>query len=1510
MTLSNMHMDSPDYFKHLVSTLSPYRLSTEEMDHPLDPTRNVPKGFSSLPRSPMGLAAREGGSDDTIRIVEDNTPLLRQYMDMVDTGAVSRPSPFDWGTGTPEYVSEVLAESFPPQSLPYLNMGAEAQGRSKINVDGTVFAPDGSALPDAPVEMFRGGGGLRRISGDAHGDERVYSTDPLGLKSFDWLDHQFLNETVSLTGDYVGPTMPGSAIELDPVFNWTNRALDPTPDRFLEQEELMAVDVMSQLAQAGQQRELKTIWDEFDDIREELTFFGSTPEPGEPSFVTQARRDPVYDNVRQKIKTMTYRLITSMDYSHPTWFKTNLNDPRARAQGRFGTLAVQPSLDALNSLTGFNLSYEDSQDPTKVAESVDDFADEIMNAVGHRQNIIRSLAVGRPITDEEIDFDAMSLTPTNPMDELKIYDPETGEFRLMEVAEVLASPEYQARAEKYKRDMASRENIHRTLTERPEFGPSISAWHTETWGQSIKHVLKERYDRSEIVRQARTPWGGATQVLHRLATGQEHEDSMDRRQEAIQYSEEAKYISKSRGPKISYMAKGRGTDVIRDYPLHLPPLSDVFAGEEPFLTSYSPMSAAYQPPVTSTWGWWIKPPSERAQASALALMFPHRQSIEEYGNREAEEMRVLGQYLRRNTADEIEEYNDMSAADMLLNQNEKLGYISSVLARYIKQGEAGDDAFYATEPFMKAGLLSRDLTRETYLDAMKSLQEEYTQNLVENAIIYDRVNSPMSTYDTLMVAAMNEGLGTSFININQVNELAFATVLEKDKFSKAERLNILRTWNMAHTTFVKTIEDANADALIAGIDVSNWGNRIPTSHAMSPWEFSGLDSSQKTRDRIFGGGPLAGERASVYLGTINGLYIDNYKKAYPESKDDQIPASPFSLDKPLDWRGMPLPQANAAMRSLVQMWVLNPLEEGQPIQIKNLTGMIDEGMTFLGDLDNLMGDSPEAEARRNVAARALMYIGYFGEITKTNPDVRQHAAAFGFTDQELIASDLIMTQAARNNPNLGVFEMDVMMDPSNAMDMISAVTDETRKLYKLLSTVYDGSGGELFDRDIQKMFMGTLSDLEHIPWSYSTEWITTYLTEPGSNGRTKYQTLEGKMNSMRISLYEDTDTALQGIANMLGTNVKKLEDDDSKLFRGFFSRESWAAIKAQGVPGYNLAALTIMKTYGLDLRTRQRMGMLLYGARTEMDTQTIDGLVTTANKITTQDSRIEVMGIDRGNQQPIVASSKIDRDIIAKAQLTLAEKDGKSTGEWIGHQWSTSTPENGMLGWVDWLNERDTGFMVGLRDNFDPRMAEYQPIMTLMPGNTVEEREQSFISLRDRAMAATVRSYISPEVLATYNKRGDGTQKDGMYTPKRVDIHLDVLRRMMLDPAWPDRPYTKDGPTKHFQKGLYVDNDGGMGTFGGELVEGTEDTYVYFQATQVSAMNGRDILSRSGSGEAEAGHVRLTSTVTMEGEDWAAAPTLDIVVPWILFGLEQDKPYEMTAEERTYTAMKGVVITP
>ena len=1453
MTLSNMYMDSPDYFKHLISTLSPYRISTEEMDHPLDPTRNVPKGFNLLPRSPMIEDRLD--PDDILQLVDDNTPLLRQYMDMADTGAVARPSPFDWGTGTPEYVSEVLAESFPPQSLPYLNMGAEAQRRSKINIDGNVFAPDGSALPDAPIEMFRGGGGME------------------------------------------------SAIELDPVFNWTNRALDPTPDRFIEQEELKAVDIMSQLAQAGQQRELNTVWDEFDDVREGLSFFSSTPKPGEPSFITQARQDPVYDTVKKKIKRMTYRIISSMDYVHPRWFRTNLDDPQSLEQGWFDQWGEHPSLDALNSLTGFNLSWEDSKDPAKVAEAVDDFADEVFEAVAHRQNIIRSLAVGRPITDEEITFDALSLIPSHPMEELKIYDPETGEFRLMEVAEVLASPEYQDRAKKYEQDVASRANMHSTLMERADFGATRNAWDTETWGQSLKHVLKERYDRSEIVRQARTPWGGATQVLHRLATGKEHEDSMDRRQEAITFSEKAKHISKSRGPKPGPLPT-RVIDIIRDYPLDHYASQDLL-GKEPFLTAYAPQSAAYQPPIMDTWGWWIKPLSERAQASALALMFPHRQDMKEYADKEAEEMRVLTRYLSRNTAEEIEEYSDWSVSDMLLNQNEKLGYISTVLDRYIKQGEAGDDAFYAAQPFIEAGLLSPDLTRETYLDAMKSLQEEYTQNLVENAVIYDRVNSPMSTYDTLMVAAMNEGLGTSFININQVNELAFATVLQKDKFSKAERLNILRTWNMAHTAFVKTIEDANADALIAATDVGNWNQRNKLGHDRSIWNFSGLDSNETTRKKILEGDPIAVERASAYLGTLNNLYIENYKKAYPEMTDEQIPASPFSLDKPLDWRGMPLPQANAAMRSLVQMWVLNPLEEGQPIQVKNLTSMIDEGMSFLGDLDNLMEDSPEAEARRNVAARSLMYIKYFGEIAKTNPDVRQHAAAFGFTDQELIASNLVMTQAAMDNRNLGVFEMDIMMDPSNAMNLITSVNDETRKLYRMLSTVYEGQ--ELFDRETQAMFMSTPSDLENIPWSYSTDWITDYLTVGvGTNDRTKYETLKGKMDSLGIRLYDDKDLALQGIANMLGENVENLEDDDSKLW-GFFSRESWEAIKEHDVDGANLAALTIMKTYGLDPRTRERMGMLLYAARSEFDKQTVDGLVTTAHSITTQDSQIEIMGVDTDTNQPIVASPQISREIARKAIQTRTNKGGKSMGEWVGYQWNTSTPENGMLGWIDWLNEKDTEFMVGLRDNFDPEMAEYQPIITLMPGDTVEERKQSFIDLRERAMAATVRSYISPEVLATYNKRGDGQQKDGMYTPRRSDIHLDVLRRMMLDPAWPDRPYTKDGPTRHFQKGLYVDNDGGMGTFGGTLVEGTEDTYVYFQATQVSAMNGRNIMARNESGDSRRGHVRLTSTVTMEGEDWAAAPTLDIVVPWILFDLEQDKKEQPSNFD---IAMQGVTITP
>ena len=1449
MTIDNAYMDSPDYFKNLISTLSPYRISTEEMDHPLDPSRNIPAGYTKLPLSPLANIPRtpfhtDHTPEDVVKIVDNATPLLKQYMDMADNGAVSRPAPFDWGSGTPQYLSEVLSESLPPQSLPYINMGAEAQRTSKINVDGNIFAADGSALPDAPVEMFRPGGNM---------------------------------DSLALT---------------DPVFNWTNRAVDPTPDRFIEEETLMAVDIMSQLAEVGQQRELKTIWDEFDDFREELTFFSSMPKQGEPSFITQARQDPIYDNMTHKVETLTYRIISSMDYSWPRWSMTNLNDPAATEQGMFDTFGEHPSLTALNSLTGFNLSYEDSRDPEKVQEAVKDFAASVVEDAAHRQNIIRSLAVGRPIADSEIDFDAMSLVEPNPITELKIYDPETGEFKLMEVAEVLGSSEYKDRADQYRKSMEYRESVHRTLMERHEVGPTTTM-HTETWGESLRAVLKDRYNRSGIVKQAKTPWGGEQQVMTRLATGEEHKESMDRRQEAINFAEASKYIDKSRGPEPTRIIYPGKTDYPADWYV-----SQDLLGKEPWSTAYSPMSAAYQPPLLDTWGWWIKPPSEKVQASALALMFPHRQSMEEYAEREAEEMRVLSKYLDRNISEEIEEYGDMSSSQMLLNQLEKFNYISSVLDRYIKQGDAGDDAFYAAQPFINAGLLSRDLTRDNYLDAMKELSKEYKQNMLENTVIYESINSPMSTYDTLMVAAMNEGLGTSFVNVNQVNELAFATVLDKDKFSRAERLNILRTWNMAHTTFVKTIEDQNADAMIAATDVNNWNQRNRLGHDRSIWNFSGLDSGKATRNRIAEGDPIAVAKAQSYLTTINNNYVNAYKDLNPDVQDDQIPPSPFSLTTPLDWRGMPINQANAALRALTQTYVENPLEEGQPIQLKNLTSMIDEGMSYLGDRETLMGDGPEAEARRNVASRALLYIGYFGELVKTNPDVRQHATAFGFTENELIASNLIMSLARDNNPNLGVFELDIMMSPEEAMQMITVVNDETRGLYELLSTTYEGN--DIFDRGIREMFMAIPSDLESIPWSWNDP--TDYLTQDIGQGRTRYQSLESKMNGLQITLYEDENKALQGIADILNENPSQLESKSSKLWN-FFSPESWENYKNNGVGGLNLAALSLMKVYGLDSDMRNRMGMLVLASRSQFRTQNIHGLIGTARSVSINNNGVDIIGVDESTQEPVVSSLRINENIVKNA---LAKKDSRgsmSMGQWIGEEWNSSTPENGMLGWISWLNEPGSPFMSGLRGNFATNMAEYQPIITAMPGGTVEEKENNFIQMRERAIADSIIAYTSPEVMAAYNEMGGSLEKDFMYTPKRVDIHLDVLRRMMLDPAWPSRPYTQDGPTRHFQKGLYVDNDGGMGTFGGELVPGTTDTYVYFNNTSVSAMSGTDIMNRTGAGESELGHVRLTRNIAIESETDASNAPLDIVVPWVLFDLDQDEHREGLSNFDT--AMRG-----
>lgn len=203
-----------------------------------------------------------------------------------------------------------------------------------------------------------------------------------------------------------------------------------------------------------------------------------------------------------------------------------------------------------------------------------------------------------------------------------------------------------------------------------------------------------------------------------------------------------------------------------------------------------------------------------------------------------------------------------------------------------------------------------------------------------------------------------------------------------------------------------------------------------------------------------------------------------------------------------------------------------------------------------------MGDGPEAEARRNVASRALLYIGYFGELVKTNPDVRQHATAFGFTENELIASNLIMSLARDNNPNLGVFELDIMMSPEEAMQMITVVNDETRGLYELLSTTYEGN--DIFDRGIREMFMAIPSDLESIPWSWNDP--TDYLTQDIGQGRTRYQSLESKMNGLQITLYEDENKALQGIADILNENPSQLESKSSKLWN-FFSPESWENYK-------------------------------------------------------------------------------------------------------------------------------------------------------------------------------------------------------------------------------------------------------------------------------------------------------------------------------------------------------------
>ena len=1439
MTIGNVGMDSPDYFKSLISRLSPYRLSTEEMDHPLDPTRNVPMGYTSWP----SLYHPDFPEIQTIR---DSTPLLVQYMNMVDKGESARPAPFDWGTGNPQYLSEVLSESLPPQSLPYINMGAEAQRRSKVNVDGNVFTPDGAALPDAPMEMFRPGGGM------------------------------------------------DDAVALDPLFHWTNRAMDPTPDRFIEEEELKAVDVMHQLASVGQQRELKTIWDELDDVREGLTFWGSFPRAGDPSFVTQARKDPQWMAAQQKIKSLTYRLISSMDYKHPQWYYTNLGDPGAAEQGRVDVWGEHPSLSALNSLTGFDLSFEDSQDPTKVSEAVDDFVDAVWADASQRQILIRSLAVGKPVDDE---FDVMSLTPSNPITELKIYDKETGEFRLMEVAEVLGSPEYQERAEKYRQDMAYRDNLHSSLTERHEFGPARST-HTETWAESIKAVLKDRYNRSDVVSQARTPWGGGRQVLHRLATGQEHEDSMDRRQEALTYSEEAKHISKSRGPKPGPVVQF--PDTIRDWPDDWS-FPEEGLGEKPWDTAgriqrgmnrarlsaslYSPMSAAYQPPIMDTWGWWLKPPSERVQATALALMFPHKQSMEEYAERESEEMRVLSQYLSRDVSAEIDEMGDLGSSEMLLAQTEKLNYISDVLDRYIKQGEAGDDAFYAAQPFIQAGLLDSTLTSDNYLDAMKELSGRYKTKLVENAAIYDQINSPMRNYDMLMVAGMNEGLGTSFVNINQVNELVFATVLDKDKFSRGERLNILRTWNMAHTAFVKQIEDNNIEGMMATVDVGSWNNRSVQPKSRSIWGYSGLGSNESTRDAIFEGNPAAVSLAQVYLNTMNNAYIENLKQLYPNAHPETTRPSPFNLEKQINWGGLTPVEAHAAIRTLGQVLTNNPLDDGVPVQIKNFEKFIDDGMSWLGDQESLQGEGPEVEARRLAAGQALLYVGYFGDMARTNPDIRQIASDFGFTKQELIAADLVMTLAAQNNPNLGVYETDIMLDAGRATDLIDSINDETRKLYRLLSTTFEGSPA--FDRGVEAMLMQLPSDMESIPWAWSTEWGTDFLTKV-TEGKTQYDTLTRKLGDLKISLYEDEDKARQGIANMLGVDVTDLENGGSKLWN-FFSEDSWEMYTNKGVNGLNLAALSIMKSFSLDSRMRERMGMLVYAARTEYGRQSIHGLVTTAAAVTLSNNNLEVMGTDTVSKSPVVASSQLHRTIVENALANREGQAGKTLDEWIGIEWNTSTPENGMLGWASWLNEEDSEFMKGTRANFSPDQAEYQAIISVMPGNTGEEREKKFVEMRERAIAGTIQSYSSPEVAGAYNERGASTNPTDQYTPYKTDIHLDILRRMMLDDAWPDRPFVEGGPAKHFQKGLYVDNDGGMGTFGGELVPGTTDTYVYRQNVGITPLDGMSIMDRASRGDSAMGHVTLKSTVTLEGEDWTAQPINSITLPWILFSMEQDE---------------------
>ena len=125
----------------------------------------------------------------------------------------------------------------------------------------------------------------------------------------------------------------------------------------------------------------------------------------------------------------------------------------------------------------------------------------------------------------------------------------------------------------------------------------------------------------------------------------------------------------------------------------------------------------------------------------------------------------------------------------------------------------------------------------------------------------------------------------------------------------------------------------------------------------------------------------------------------------------------------------------------------------------------------------------------------------------------------------------------------------------------------------------------------------------------------------------------------------------------------------------------------------NLAAMSIVKLYGLDSRLRERMGMALYASATEMQTQTMHGLVGIAKATTIETEDVQIVGVDQDTNQPLVTSRQLPLPVVKRGMDNVHA--GMSTPEAIGYEWNADTPENGMLGWITLLDPNEK-VVVGL----------------------------------------------------------------------------------------------------------------------------------------------------------------------------------------------------------------------